>query len=143
MCHFLLLLPLVALPVFWIVPLATALPVYGAVLASSAAIYWYAIQAMRRPVQTGAEGMVGEIGEIIESRGANLFVRARSEFWHAVHRGIPLREGDRVKVVAVEDLTLRVQKLEVGNRSRFRSGTDAVGDSPGNEGNTITDDERF
>jgi membrane-bound ClpP family serine protease len=115
MCHFLLLLPLAALPVFWIVPLAVALPVYGAVLALSAAIYWYAILAMRRPVQTGAEGMVGEIGEVIESRGANLFVRARSEIWHA-ESAAPLREGDRVRVVAVEQLTLRVQKLEMDAR---------------------------
>ncbi len=115
MCHVLLLLPLVALPVFWIVPFAVALPVYGAVLALSAVIYWYAIQAMRRPVQTGAEGMAGEIGEVIESRGANLFVRARSEIWHA-ESAAQLREGDRVKVVAVEDLTLRVQKLEMGAR---------------------------
>ena len=115
MCHLFLLLPLVALPVFWIVPLAVALPVYAVVLASSAMIYWYAIQAMRRPVQTGEEGMVGEIAEVIESHGANLFVRARSEIWHA-ESAAPLREGDRVKVVAVEDLTLRVQTLEMGAR---------------------------
>jgi inner membrane protein len=115
MCHFFLILPLVALPVFWIVPFAVALPVYGAVLALSAAIYWYAILAMRRPVQTGAEGMVGEIGEVIESRGANLFVRARSEIWRA-ESAARLREGDRVRVVAVEQLTLRVQKLETGAR---------------------------
>ena len=112
MCHVLLLLPLVALPVFWIAPLAIALPVYGVVLAMSAAIYWYAIQAMRRPVQTGAEALVGEIGEVVESRGTNLFVRARSEIWHAVSAS-PLRAGDPVKVVAVEDLTLRVEKLEL------------------------------
>jgi len=33
-------LPLVALPVFWILPLSAALPVYGVVLGLSAAIYW-------------------------------------------------------------------------------------------------------
>lgn len=115
MCHVLLLLPLLVLPVFWLMPFAAALPVYGVVLASSAAIYWYAIQAMRRPVETGAEGMVGEIGEVIESRGANLFVRARSEVWHA-ESAAQLREGERVKVVAVEQLTLQVQKLEMGAR---------------------------
>lgn len=115
MCHFLLFLPLLALPVFWIAPLAVALPVYGMVLASSAAIYWYAVQAMRLPAQTGAEGMVGETGEVIESRGANLFVRARSEIWHA-ESAAPLRGGDRVRVVAVEHLTLRVRKLEIGTR---------------------------
>ena len=101
---------------FWIMPFAAALPVYGAVLALSAAIYWYAIEAMRRPVETGAEGLAGEIGEVIESRGATLFVRARSEIWHA-KCAAQLREGDRVKVVAVEDLTLRVQKLDLDAKS--------------------------
>ena len=109
MCHVLLLLPLVALPVFWIAPLAIALPVYGAVLATSAAIYWYAIQAMRRPVETGAEALIGEIGVVIESRGTNLLVRARSEIWHA-KSAAQWRVGDRVKVVAVVDLTLQVEK---------------------------------
>jgi membrane-bound serine protease (ClpP class) len=70
---------------------------------------------MRQPVRTGAEGLVGEIGEVIESNGSNLFVRARSEIWHA-ESAAPLREGDRVKVVAVADLTLRVQNLEMGAR---------------------------
>lgn len=116
MCHVLLLLPLLALPVFWIAPLAVALPVYGVVLASSAAIYWYAIVAMKRPVETGAEGLIGEIGEVIESRGTNLFVRARSENWRA-KSATQLREGDRVKVVAVEDLTLQVQKLDLDAKS--------------------------
>jgi len=119
MCHLLLLLPLVVLPVFWIVPLAAALPVYGVVLALSAAIYWYAVQAMRRPVQTGAEVLVGEIGEVVESRGANLFVRACSENWHATSAA-QLREGDRVKVVAVENLTLRVEKLDPD--AKYRGG---------------------
>jgi len=113
MCHFLLLLPLLSLPVFWILPFGPALAIYGTLLVVSAGIYWYAIQAMRRPVQTGVEAMVGETGVVIESRGGkNLFVRACSEIWHA-ECASQLREGDRLKVVAVEDLTLRVKKLEV------------------------------
>ncbi len=112
MCHFLLLLPLLTLPVFWILPLAPALSVYGLVVAVSAAIYWYAIQAMRRPVQTGPQGMLGEVGEVTASRGSDLFVRARSEIWRA-ECPARLHEGDRVKVIEVEGLTLRVRKLEV------------------------------
>ena len=112
MCHFLLLLPLVTLPVFWILPLAPALSVYGMAVAVSAAIYWYAIQAMRRPVQTGAAGMLGEVGEVTASSGSDLFVRARSEVWRA-ECAVQLLEGERVKVIKVEGLTLRVRKLEV------------------------------
>ena len=111
MCHLILLLPVLALPVFWLMPLALAVPVYGIVLGFSAAIYWYAVQAMRRPVQTGSEGMIGETGEFVESREADFLVRVRSELWRA-GCGSSLREGDQVKVVAVEGLTLKVQKLD-------------------------------
>lgn len=39
MCHFLLLLPVLALPAFWIWPLETALPVYASAVAVALAVY--------------------------------------------------------------------------------------------------------
>jgi hypothetical protein len=65
MCHIALLLPLLALPVLWMWPLAVSVPTYAAVAIVSAAIYCYAILAMRRPVETGAEAMVGATGKIV------------------------------------------------------------------------------
>jgi membrane-bound ClpP family serine protease len=62
---------------------------------------------------------------VIESRGANLFVRARSEIWHA-ESAAPLREGDRVRVVAVQQLTLRGQ---IRNRSRWLFEKDGAHDT--------------
>lgn len=111
MCHFILLLPVVALPVFWIMPLALALSVYGAVLIFSCAIYWHAVQAIKRPVLTGAEGMIGQTAEIVEERGRYIVARLRNELWRAACES-SLSAGDKVTVVAVERLTLRVQKLD-------------------------------
>lgn len=111
MCHFVLLLPLIALPVFWVMPLALALSVYGAVLVLSVAIYWHAVQAIRRPVSTGAEGLIGETAVIVEARGGQILARVRNELWR-VASGPSLRAGDKVTVVAVERLTLRVQPLD-------------------------------
>ncbi|MBI4205491.1 MAG: hypothetical protein HY527_10740 [Betaproteobacteria bacterium] len=111
MCHVLLILPLLALPVFWIWPLSAALPVYGAVLGLSAAIYWYAIRAMRQPKQNGADGMIGETGHIVVGDLGELHVQVRSELWDAVPT-VPVRQGDQVKVVAAERTKLRIQKLE-------------------------------
>lgn len=116
MCHLLLALPLLALPLFWIVPLSVALPAYGVVTGLSAVIYWYAIQAMNRPIQNGAGGMVGEIGEVIETRDGDLRVRVHNEMWQAVPLGAPLCKGDYLEVVGVEELTLRVQKLDLDAR---------------------------
>ena len=119
MCHVVLLLPLLTLPVFWILPFALALLVYGMLVAVSAIIYWQIMQAMRRPVQNGAEGMVGEIGVIIESQEKDLLVCVRSEIWHATCPTY-LRKGYRVKAVAVvEHLTLQVQQLEVKSNDVF------------------------
>jgi membrane-bound serine protease (ClpP class) len=63
------------------------------------------IKFLRRyRVQTGAEGMIGERGEVIGPGR----VRVRGEIWSA--RGdAPLEPGDRVRVAAVEGLTLRVE----------------------------------
>ncbi|MFS8084659.1 MAG: NfeD family protein [Acidobacteriota bacterium] len=127
MCHVVLLLPLLTLPVFWILPFALALPVYGMLVVASAIIYWQIMQAMRRPVQNGAEAMVGEIGVIIESQEKDLLVCVRSEIWHATCP-TSLRQGDRVKAVAVavaEHLTLQVQQLDVKSNDVF-SGAEPI-----------------
>lgn len=119
MCHVVLLLPLLTLPVFWILPFALALPVYGMLVVASAVIYWQIMQAMSRPVQNGAEAMVGEIGVIMESQEKDLLVCVRSEIWHATCP-TSLRQGDRVKAVAVgEHLTLQVQQLDVKSNDVF------------------------
>lgn len=116
MCHLLLALPLLALPLFWIFPLSVALPSYSAVAALSAVIYWYAIQAMNRPIRNGAEGMVGEIAEVIEIIDGDLRVQVHNEMWHAVSPGIAPCKGDSLEVVGVEQLTLRLRKLDLDAR---------------------------
>lgn len=116
MCHLLLALPLLALPLFWIFPLSVALPAYGAIAGLSAVIYWFAIQAMNRPIRNGAEGMVGEIGEVIETSDDGLLVRVHNEMWHAVSPDAQLCIGDYTEVVDAERLTLRVRKLDLDAR---------------------------
>jgi len=111
MCHIALMLPLLALPVLWMWPLAVSGPVYVVIAAVSAAIYWYAVLAMRRPVETGAEGMIGATGKVVEGRGRDLVVRMGGEIWNG-RSSVPLSEGDRVEVIAVERLVLVVKSLE-------------------------------
>ena len=108
MCHIALMLPLLALPVLWLWPLAVSVPVYVAVVIVAAAVYWYAILAMRRPVETGTEGMMGARGEVVGSSDARLLVRIGSELWSAQSPDT-LAVGDRVEVVAVNRLVLKVK----------------------------------
>jgi len=117
MCHILLLLPLLALPIFYLFPLSVALPVYAAVLAVSAAVYWTALLAMNQPILNGAAGMIGKIGEVIEDRDGELLVRIQNEIWRVASGNPRPNSGDRVKVVGVKNLTLRVQKMDPDGNS--------------------------
>ena len=63
----------------------------------------------RYRVQTGAEAMVGEPGEVIEPIAAGAGrVRVRGEIWTA-RSNAALERGERVRVSAVDGLTLEVE----------------------------------
>lgn len=66
-----------------------------------------ALGAHRRRVATGREEMIGESGKVQDWNGAGGHVFAHGERWRAASSG-PLAPGDRVRVQAVEGLTLVV-----------------------------------
>lgn len=111
MCHLILMMPVLGLPVFWLLPMSVAAPVYAVITVLSAVLYFFTWRAMRRPVQTGSEEMLRSIGEVIEARGHIALVRVHSEIWDA-ESSEKLRKGDRVKVLSIDGLTLRVQGLD-------------------------------
>jgi len=109
MCHLILLLPFLALPVFWLLPLVPAVTLYSAVVVLSVLVYYYSIKAMRLPVGTGREAMLHSIGEVVAVTPKTLQVRVHSEIWDA-RSDQPLIEGDRVEVIAIIGLHLQVSK---------------------------------
>ncbi len=76
---------------------------------------WFWIRFLRRyRVRTGAEGMVGEKGEAIESfRSGAGRVRVYGEIW-AARSQAPLEPGRRVRVLGVDGLTLDVEPESSG-----------------------------
>lgn len=110
MAHLIFLLPILGLVVFWLLPLQAAVVVYALIVLVSVAAYVAVARAMRSPVETGSEGLVGQRGEVVEAEGGKPRVRIEGEIWHAVS-GDELVPGDRVEVLAVEEgLTLRVRR---------------------------------
>jgi membrane-bound serine protease (ClpP class) len=109
-CHLVLLLPVAALPVFWLVPLSIATPVYALVLVFSGWVYWLAIRAMRRPVISGAETLVHTTGEVIGKTDGLYQVRAGSEIWYAGSSD-ELQPGDCVEVTGLEAMRLKVSRI--------------------------------
>jgi inner membrane protein len=111
MCHLLLLMPVLALPVFWLLPWPLALSTYAVVTALSAWLYWLALRAMRRPVVTGREELIGSKGEVAEAGGRQLSVRVHGEVWNARSKD-RIEKGDRVQVDGMDGLILRVSRIE-------------------------------
>jgi membrane-bound serine protease (ClpP class) len=70
-------------------------------------LVWLVMKKNRRP-KTGAEGMIGEIGEVREWSGGEGRVFVHGELWKA-ESGAPLSVGDKVVVLRVQQgLTLIV-----------------------------------
>ena len=111
MCHLLLLMPLVALPLFWLLPLPAALSTYAVVVLLSGGVYWLALRAMYRPVITGAEELVGSTGDVVGIHAGRLSVRIHGEVWTATTKD-RLRSGDRVRVTGIDGLVLSVSRLD-------------------------------
>jgi membrane-bound serine protease (ClpP class) len=72
------------------------------------AIVSFAVKARRRPVVSGAEGLLREHAEAVESFERQGFVRVHGEIWTAVSRE-PVREGQRLRVLRMDGLTLEVE----------------------------------
>jgi membrane-bound serine protease (ClpP class) len=68
------------------------------------------LRAQRRRVTTGAEGMRGMKGEVIDRTAPEGRVRIGDEYWKAVS-GTPLDPGTAVEVTGVDGLVLRVRAL--------------------------------
>lgn len=110
MCHLLLLLPLLVLPVFWLSPASIAVPVYTAAALVSGIVYWYALKSARMPKLNGAEAMLGARGRVVHCRERRVTLFFHGELWSADVDGEPLAVGDEAAVVGIEGLQLRVRK---------------------------------
>ena len=110
MCHLLLLLPFVMLPVFWLWPASVAVPVYAAAALVSGILYWYTLKSARLPKLNGAESMLGAVGRIVDRGERSVTLFFHGEMWSADADGEPLAVGDEAVVVGIEGLRLRVRK---------------------------------
>jgi membrane protein implicated in regulation of membrane protease activity len=109
MCHLILLLPLIALPVFWVWPLSWAVPTYALALLTSGSTYYYAMAAMHRDISAGRASLAHARGKVVARSEAKLSVRVQEELW-AASSDQDLNPGDAVEVIRVTGLTLKVQR---------------------------------
>ncbi len=99
-------------------PLRVSWTVILPVVAATTGIFVFAVSAgiraqLRRPA-TGAERLIGEVGVVRTPIDPEGQVFVRGEIWRAVSEGGAIAEGERVRVVAVDSLTLHVTREAVG-----------------------------
>jgi membrane-bound serine protease (ClpP class) len=87
-------------------PLIAAIATVGALMV--AFIVYMATRAMRHPITTGAQGMIGASAEVVADFTGKGKVRYGGELWNA-RSDRPLRAGDAARIVKVEGLTLWVE----------------------------------
>ena len=86
----------------------------GVALASAAFLVFVigmALKARRRPAVSGREEMIGAVGEMLEDAAGEGLARVHSEIWK-VRAQAPLRAGQKVRVTAMDGLTLDVEPLQ-------------------------------
>jgi membrane-bound serine protease (ClpP class) len=73
----------------------------------------FALRARRRPVVSGREEMLGATGEVLDD-GGGVFARIHGEMWQ-VRANVPLRCGQKVRVVSMDGLVLAVEPAAQGD----------------------------
>lgn len=124
MCHLILALPFIALPVFWLLPWGAALSVYALVLVAAGIVYGLILKAMKIPPESGAEAPLNAAGGVRRVDGPIATVWIKSELWSAESDGRVLAVGDAVTVEGVDGLRLKVRRTgppDTGGNDRRRS----------------------
>jgi len=104
----LMALPLLALPVFWLLPIVQAVPAYIVGVLLSLWMFWLMGRNKKYRIVTGREGMIGEEAEIVSKptsgRGKQYMIRVEGELW-TVSSNDDMEPGDKVIITAIEGNT--------------------------------------
>ncbi len=118
MCHLILLMPLLGLPLFWLMPLGYALPTNVAIWLTSGFLYWLITRAMKRPLQDGFQSLIGTEAKVVSrlasDHSAQYLVRAQGELWSAYSTDT-LQPGEQVNIVAVRGIGIVVEPVDRGH----------------------------
>jgi len=90
------------------------LPTVGTTAAVFLVVITAGVRALAARSAVGLPALVGQIGAARSPLEPEGQVMVQGELWRAVARDGPVKEGDRVRVVGVNGLTLTVEKVGEG-----------------------------
>ena len=104
---------LLILLVLWFLKIPISLPIiiFLAVVFAVFAFVMHkmVIPAYRNKKTTGAEGMIGLEGKVIETLMPNGLIKVKGEYWKAKSVGKEVAVGENVEIVGLDGLTLMVK----------------------------------
>jgi membrane protein implicated in regulation of membrane protease activity len=104
------LVAMIALALFVLPPWLGLVAVATGIAVEVAEVGFWVRFLRRYRVRTGAEGLIGEVGEVVAACAPRGRVRLRGEIWHArCSSGAAV--GERVSVTGLDGLTLEVKPL--------------------------------
>jgi membrane-bound serine protease (ClpP class) len=98
--------PVPEMRIHWSTAIALAVPFTGITVL----LLTLALRARRAKVETGSEGMIGEIGSALTPLAPEGKVFVHGEYWDAVAL-LPVSAGTRVRVVSIDKLKLMVEPV--------------------------------
>jgi len=96
MCHLILLLPLFALPVFWLFPFSIALSIYLVTAGISLFLYFLIFKAMMMKPRVGKEAMLGKTVVVIKDIAPEGKIQYATEIWNAMTEGKMFSVSEKV-----------------------------------------------
>lgn len=69
------------------------------------------LKSLKQKVSTGDAGMIGLLGQAETDIGATGRIKVRGEYWQA-HSEVPILAGRPIKVMEIENLTLKVEEVK-------------------------------
>lgn len=120
MCHLVLAMPIISLPIFYFLPLQAAAQIYSVIFMISLAVYYATAKAMLKPVITGLEAMMGDFAEALEDLRPAGKIKYRNEIWDAYSK-TGASKGEVVRIVGFDGI-----KAVVENNISKDSGKEAA-----------------
>jgi membrane-bound serine protease (ClpP class) len=90
----------------WTIILAVALVIVVFFIIMHKAV----VPSLRRRKVTGAEGMIGQTGKVIESLKPEGTIEIKGEYWTAKSMAGEIKAGDAVEVMEIDGLMLKVRR---------------------------------
>ena len=118
MCHLVFLIPLVGIPLFWLLPLGYALPINILLWIVSGLLGYKVIRAMMLSPRDGFKSLIGTEAVVVSrvNRSYGQYqVIAGHELWTA-RSTEPLQPGEKVAVTATDGIKLVVARIDTENR---------------------------